>query len=315
MYLRSFLLFLFLILSIQARSQDVAMSREFSFSNENDVYLFMDSDRYYSNGLIAHYRWLPNSTSQLDSTKIIFDVELSHKFYTAQDLLINDVNDFHRPYAGLLSGGISYNKYSKKTTRKSIGLEIGVVGKASGGQGFQEWYHNALGFPAPRGWEYQIPNEFIVNIKGGFNRQFILSPGALDIISSTDFSLGTGFTHAMQRLDLRVGELQWLRNSTFTNALIGNGSDNIPRHNYIFVGYGLQYVEHNITINGSIWNDDAVHTETSQPLVRHLRVGFASSSDEATFKLTYNWSSPEVSGIGRHAYLALELLLRFPAKE
>lgn len=291
------------------------MSQEFSLITENDVYLFAESDRYYSNGLIAHYRWLPQSKDQLDSTKRILNIELSHKFYTPQDLLISDFNDFHRPYAGLLSGGFSYNQYKTKVTRSMLGVEIGLVGKASGGQGFQEWYHSAVGFPTPRGWQYQIPNEFIVNLKGSFNKQFILSPGNVDVVSSTDFSLGTGFTHAIQRLDLRVGKLQWLRNSSFTNALIGKGADNIPRHNYLFVGYGLQYVVHNITIDGSIWNDDAVHTETSQPWVRHLSVGFASSSDKATFKLTYNWSSPEVSGIGRHAYLALELLLRFPSKD
>ncbi len=313
MYLRSFLLFLFLFLSIQVRSQDIAMSREFSLSNENDVYLLRESDRYYSNGVIAHYRWLPKNQDPEDSTKIIFDFEFSHKFYTPQDLLVSNVDEFHRPYAGLLSSEISFNQYSKRTTRRYLGLGIGLVGKASGGQGFQEWYHSAVGFPAPRGWQYQIPNEFIINLKAGFNKQFMLSPGRIDVMSSTDFSLGTGFTHAIQRLDIRFGKLQWLRNSTFTNALIGTGSDNIPRHNYMFLGYGLQYVAHNITIDGSIWNDDAVHTETSQPWVRHLRIGFASSSDKATFKLTYNWSSPEVSGIGRHAYLALELLLRFPS--
>ena len=136
----------------------------------------------------------------------------------------------------------------------------------------------------------------------------------MDVMSSTDFSLGTGFTHAMQRLDLRVGRITMAEKFNLYQCTSSeHGSDNIPRHNYMFVGYGLQYVAHNITIDGSIWNDDAVHTETSQPWVRHLRIGFASSSDKATFKLTYNWSSPEVSGIGRHAYLALELLLRFPS--
>ncbi|MBO3700177.1 lipid A deacylase LpxR family protein [Fabibacter sp. E12] len=290
------------------------MNREFSITNDNDFYLLNDSDRYYSNGLIFHYRWSPERISTIDSTKRILSVGAAHRIFTPQDLLLFDFNDYHRPYAGLLSSEFSYSEYKTKSTRRLLGLEIGVTGSASGGQGFQEWYHNAVGFPAPRGWEYQIPSEFIVNLKGALNRQFILNPGSIDVISSTELSLGTGFTHALQRLDLRIGKLQSLRNSAFTNALIGQGSDQTPRHNYIFLGYGLQYVAHNITIDGSIWNDDAVHTETSQPWVRHLRLGFASSSNKATFKLTYNWSSPEVSNIGRHAYISLELLLRFSPK-
>lgn len=289
------------------------MNREFTIANENDFYLLNDSDKYYSNGLIFHYRWVPQKHAK-DSVKTIWDFEFAHKFFTPQDLLISDVDEFHRPYAGLFYTGLEYNQYRKKTSRQHFGIELGLVGQGSGGEDLQVWYHNAVGFPAPRGWQYQIPNEFMINLKGGFNRQYVLAPGKTDIISSTDFSIGTGFTHAIQRLDFRIGKLQWLRNSAFTNALIGTGSNNVPRHNYIFLGYGIQYVAHNITIDGSIWNDDAVHTETSRPWVRHLRVGFASSSDKATFKLTYNWLSQEVSNTGRHAYLALELLLRFAPK-
>ncbi len=315
MYLKGFLLFLSLFLSTQLYAQDSLMNREYSLRNDNDFYLLNDSDRYYSNGLFFNYRWASRKTSDQDSAKRVFDVGIAHRIYTPQDLLISDFDDFHRPYAGILSGGVSYATYRKKTIRRSFGLELGLIGEASGGQGFQEWYHNAVSFPAPRGWEYQIPNEFIIDFKGEFNRQIVLTPGVLDLISSTSFSLGTGFTHAMQRIDIRLGKLQWLRNSSFTNALMGAGSDQTPRHNYIFLGYGLQYVAHNITINGSIWNNSAPHTETSQPWVRHFRLGFASSSRKATFKLTYNWLSPEVSNIGRHAYVTLELQLRFLQKD
>lgn len=311
MYLRGFLLFLSLFLSTQLFAQDSLVNREYSLRNDNDFYLLNDSDRYYSNGLLFNYRWEPQMFANRDSIKRVFDLGVAHRIFTPQDLLISDVNDFHRPYAGLVSAEFTYTAYTKSTAGRSLGLEMGLVGKASGGQGFQEWYHNAVGFPAPRGWEYQIPNEFIIDLKGELYRQVVLTPGVLDLISGSSFSLGTGFTHVMQRLDLRLGKLQWLRNSSFTNALLGKGSDGIPKHNYIFLGYGLQYVAHNITINGSIWNDDAPHTETSRPWVRHLRLGFASSSRKATFKFTYNWSSPEVSGIGRHAYIALELQLRF----
>lgn len=287
---------------------------EFSLANENDVYLLRDNDKYYSNGIITHYRWVPNEM-QSDSSKKIFDIELSQKFYTPQDLNLLSFENYDRPYAGLLYGGFSISKFKEKNRRSMIGLELGVVGRGSGAQGFQEWYHDAFGFPKPRGWEYQIPNEVVFNLRGEYNQQKFLTPGKFDLISSTEFSLGTAFAHGIQRFDLRFGSLQSLRNSSFKNAMIGAGSEHTLRHNYFFLGYGLQYVWHNITINGSIWNNDAIHTETATPWVRHLRFGWVSNSDKATFKITYNWSSPEVGGIRRHAYLALELLLRFPPKE
>ncbi len=313
MYLRSFLLFLSIFLSIQVQAQDASLTREFSLANENDFYLLQGSDRYYSNGLIAHYRWIPQKIVTQDSTKRILDVELSHQFFTPDNLLLSDVNDLDRPYAGMLHVGFNYNRYKERYNRRMLGVDVGLVGESTGAQAFQEWYHEAVGFPDPQGWRYQIPNEFFVNLKAQFNRQYVLSPGAVDLISSTDFSLGTAFTHAFQRLDLRVGKLQWFRNSAFSNALIGEGSQYTPRHNYLLMGFGLQYVLHNITIDGSLWSSDAPHTEASQPWVRHIRFGFVSSSDKATFKIVYNWLSPEIIGTRNHAYLALELLLRFPS--
>lgn len=287
---------------------------EFSLTSENDVYLLGDNDKYYSNGIITHYRWV-SKESQSDSIKKIFDIELSQKFYTPQDLNLTKIKNYDRPYAGLLYGGFSISKFKGKNKRSMVGLEIGVVGRGSGAQGFQEWYHDAFGFPKPQGWKFQIPNEFVFNLRSEFNSQKVIKPGRFDLISSSEFSLGTAFSHGIQRLDLRLGNLQPLRNSSFKNAMIGAGSENTPRHNYFFLGYGLQYVLHNITISGSIWNNDAIHTETATPWVNHIRFGWVSNSDKATFKITYNGSSPEVSGIKRQAYLALELLLRFPTKE
>lgn len=313
MYWRSFLIVLFLFLSTNLQAQDAYLSKEFSIANENDFYLFQESDRYYSNGLLIHYRWIPNKILQLDSIKTIFDIELSHKFYTPQDLLLTDVNDFDRPYAGMLYAGFNYYQYRRKHNRRSIGIDLGLVGQATGAEVFQDWYHSLVGFPDPRGWRYQIPNELFINIKGGFSRQYRVLPQKIDIVSSTDFSLGTAFTHVFQRVDLRAGKLQWFRNSAFSNALIGAGSEKITKQYYFFLGYGAQYVMQNITIDGSLWANDAPHTERSLPWVQHMRFGFASSTKKSTFKMTYNWLSPEVRGIRNHAYVSLELLLRFPS--
>ena len=311
---KSSLIVLISFLTASLVAQVEFKNREFSLATENDAYLLLGNDRYYSNGIIAHYRWVPRHNFA-DSSKVIFDIEVAQKTYTPQDLLLFNIDDFHRPYAGLLYAGINMSRFKKKTSRAMFGIEAGISGQGSGAEGFQEWYHDTFGFPAPQGWEYQIPGEFIFNFKSEFNRQIIITPGSFDLISSTELSLGTAFTHGIQRFDFRVGKLQWLSNSSFKNALIGAGSESTPKHNYLILGYGLQYVAHNLTIDGSIWNDDAPHTEVSTPWVRHLRIGWVSNSDKATFKLTYNWSSPETRTSGRHAYLAMELLLRFSPKE
>ena len=289
--------------------------REFSMATENDVYLLQYIDRYYTDGRIAHGRWVPKRYYS-DSAKVIFDIELAHKIYTPQSVLLRNINRFHRPYAGLLYAGFSVSRFKTKTQRLMLGIEVGVSGRASGAQQVHEWYHDLVGFPSPQGWKYQIPTEFISNFKAEFNRQFMISPGSLDVVSSTALSAGTAFTHAVQRLDFRAGKLQWLRNSSFKNALIGSGSEKIPQHMYFILGFGIQYVVHNLTIDGSVWNNEAPHTMVSTPWVKHFRVGWVVNSHKATFKLTYNRLSPETSTSTKHSYIGVELLLRFsPPKQ
>lgn len=289
--------------------------QEASIANENDVYTFRNQDKYYSNGLLFHFRFVPESGKWLspksNDTKFIVDFELIHKFFTPQDVRFDDVDEYERPYAGWLNTGVSFSLFPSESVRWMYGAELGVVGKASGGEGLQTWYHNAVGFPKPRGWQYQIPNEPFVNLKAAFDKQFVVAPRTFDVVSSTEIKVGTGQTNAMQRVDFRLGKLFSLNNSAFKNALIGRGRSAFENRAYFFAGYGIQYVLHDITIQGSLWNDNAPHTEDIVPWVRHLRIGWAASSRNATFKMTYNWLSREVKNARSQAYIGFELLIRF----
>ena len=122
--------------------------------------------------------------------------------------------------------------------------------------------------------------------------------------------MGSGFTHLFQRVDIRFGELKSLSNSAFKNALIGRGSEKSGVHSFFFLDYGTQWVIHNILIEGSLWTDNAPHTEEVKPFVRHWRIGWATSSRNTTFKMIYNGLGPEVTGNEVHGFVTLELALR-----
>lgn len=310
-------LLFFVLAATGLRAQSDYFHQEFAIANENDVYTFKNTDRYYSNGILTHFRFIPQKASFLgirqgDSTKRIIDIELTQKFFTPVDLTLNDFEDFDRPYAGWLYGGLTIADFPKRNRRIEYGLELGVVGRASGAEAFQTWYHRNFGFPRPRGWDFQIPNEVAVNLKVEYNHQWALvKSGKLDLISSSRLMLGTAFTNAVQRLDVRFGGLQTLDESGFVNAMIGRRRNDFKKHGYFFVGYGLQWTGHDVTIQGSLWNDDSPHTESIFSNIQHFRVGWAASSANTTFKMTYNWLSKEVKGARDHGYVGFELLLRF----
>ena len=306
---------LFCFLLFQSKGQTTYKNREYSLATENDVYLLQDSDRYYSNGIIFHKRWVPGGhKSNKDTLKSIYDFEFSHKTYTAQDLLFRDFDSFDRPYAGLMTFGLSQQRFSSPSFSRTIGVETALIGDISGAQLFQEWYHDKLGFKTPRGWKFQIPNEFLVNLKASIAKQLWILPKKLDLVLDSEAYLGTGFTHFTQRIDFRFGKLQHLENSSFKNASIGKGSDKATAYNYFFFGYGTQIVLHNIVIEGSLFHDRAPHTEEALTNFRHWRIGWATNSHNTTFKMVYNGLSPEVEGNKVHGYITFELAIRLAPK-
>ena len=300
-------------------AQSVRYDREFSLTTENDVYLLQNTDRYYSNGALLHYRFIPRKQAFLgvgkkESVKRIIDIEFSQKFYTPKDLTLTNIVDFDRPYAGWLYTGLTLSDFLKPNRVLTYGVELGVVGDISGADGFQTWYHRNFGFPEPRGWDFQIPNELVLNLKASYSHQFVLVPKSIDIVTTTSGVLGTGFINAMQRADIRFGKLQPLNESAFKNAVIGERVNEFERHGYFFFGFGAQWVGYNITVQGSQFNDNSPHTEEIFNTVQHFRVGWAASSVNTTFKMTFNWLSEEVRGARTHAYVGFELLIRMRSK-
>lgn len=310
------LVFASFLISSSLIAQTKYRNREISVINENDVYTFLDVDRYYSNGILINYRFVSErSVHDTILPKMVFDIGIAQKFWTPQNLKIFNPENYFRPYAGLLYASFNVAEFPKKFSRFSYGANIGVIGRASGAQAFQEWYHRVFGFPKPQGWKNQIGNGFILDIHLEYNRQYELVPKRLDLIISSSMSLGSGFSNLRQRFDLRFGHLRALSESAFFNAIIGSGSNRLVNHHYFFLGYGLEGVLHNTTIEGHIFSNEEANAREIMPWVRHLRIGWATSSQSSTFKITFNWMSQEVRGkAGRHAYVGLELQIRLLPK-
>ena len=313
---------LLLLVVNEGLGQEAQRSQELTLRTDNDVYTFRDSDKYYSNGLILAYRWVPTKkgfltpTKRSDSAKLILELGIAHKFFTPKFLENEDVDDFDRPYTGALSASYLINYFPSEHVKWKYGLNTTLVGPATGAGDFQIWYHELFGFPEPRGWDFQVPNELTINLSGEFQRQVPLTTTSLDLISTSSLMLGTGFTNAKQQFDLRIGRFASLNESAYARSVIGKSSQTAGKEFFLFVGAGLEYVVQNITIQGSIWNDKAPHTEVITPWVMHFRTGLVTGNAKSTFRLVYHWLSSEVRQVGWHSYIGIELNLRFAsAKE
>ena len=191
---------------------------------------------------------------------------------------------------------------------------LGTTGKASGAEALQKWYHNAVGFKQPKGWQHQIKTALVLNVTAEYNKQFSLVPKSMDFISSSSASLGTGHTNIAQNVDFRMGLLNVLNKSPFVNAMIGENSQDLEKLGYVVFGYGVSYVLHDITVSGSLFNDDSPHTGRQMPWVSTFRAGWATGNDKATFKIMFNWFSKDVQTASSDSYISFSFDFRLKNK-
>ena len=139
-----------------------------SFSIDNDGVFGVDQD--YTNGLFLTYtsgavtpNWLTNPMSlsfwggaSLDK----YEFTLGHKMYTPSDIesttpMIND-----RPYAGYLHAEFNYISLHPQQAQR-FNLTLGTTGESSLADQAQDIVHGITGSDEPRGWAYQVDDEFV----------------------------------------------------------------------------------------------------------------------------------------------------------
>ena len=158
-------LLLLLFLTIESFSQE-KFTKEFSMVTDNDLYISIEKDRYYSNGLFLSYRYIPTKFNETHKKIVTFT--LGHKIYTPfKSTVVNKI--LHdRPFAGLLYAQLGVSKSFKNNSILKNRFLVGVVGKSAFGQELQEAVHEIYNFKKSDGWKYQIRNTLALNFEGEY---------------------------------------------------------------------------------------------------------------------------------------------------
>ncbi len=152
----------------------------FSFYHENDIYLSEDSNYTSGLGII----WVSNAAATYGDRNLIpkmvrvasflpsvgdegfrsfVSFTLGHEIYTPEDVDVVPPPPDQQPYAGVIFVDTTvYGHSSRKMDAYT--LRLGCVGPCSGAEQLQTKIHEWTGSPIPQGWDYQLGNEFIVNL-------------------------------------------------------------------------------------------------------------------------------------------------------
>lgn len=229
------LLFFSVVFSCTVFSQQ-KFAKEFSFVNDNDLYVSFKKDQYYTNGTFLSYRFL--SKDFKNSLKRITEWTLGQEMYTPYKAIVKDIENHDRPFAAVLFGSYGHLTVSKKKHifRKSI--LFGIMGPSALGNELQDVIHSIYNFKKATGWKYQIKNTAVLN----FDANYIIplnkeTPEFVDIQQINEIRFGTIYNKISTGFSGRIGtkKLVDLLNSARYGTHLNNKSTAIFETNRIFL--------------------------------------------------------------------------------
>ncbi|WP_432710977.1 lipid A deacylase LpxR family protein [Pedobacter sp.] len=306
-------LFLFAMPSVKAQT----FKNEFGFSSDNDAYLFMGQDRYYTNGLFINFRHALNQ--QLLSEKMekkTFEIAIGQEMYNPRSGYAPNPSTQDRPFAGYLftKGVMSWFKKDEQAWK--AGLQVGTTGPSSLAQKGQELLHSVVGFYDPEGWEYQIKDELSLNLSAQYIKLLQRSAN-----QQTDFTFegyaraGTTFSGAGAGILFRAGKINQLFNTAYYHAQIENNATTlklVDKEVFFYAKPQINVVAYDATIQGSMFNHNSPITFDVKPIVFAQQLGFNYSSSRFSADFGLLFKTKEVKSAARaHQYGTISLFYRF----
>jgi lipid A 3-O-deacylase len=236
-------------------------SNEIGIKTDDDSYLAQGADKYYTAGNFAYFHHALNVKDTTHLRNKVLGFEFGQKLYNPQSGSINftgvdDPRYIDRPFAAYLFVGSNLNLLYKDESNLKLGAQIGMVGPAALGRPIQEFVHRAFGLYKPTGWEYQIDNDFELNLSAEYNRLLARADWA-DVSLTSYANLGNGFTGAGIGPMFRLGDFNQLFNSLSTQSTAIKSQSFKPlnqRELFFYYKPQLNVVAYDATIQGSLFN-------------------------------------------------------------
>jgi hypothetical protein len=297
------LLFFFFI-PVIAFSQG-KFSKEISLITDNDLYVSVNRDRYYTNGLFLSYRYLKTNTNIVLDKKI-FEWQIGHEMFTPYKAVVTDVKDHDRPFAGHFYGRFGVKNVYKNNTILSFSLQLGIVGPSAFGEELQEFMHNIYGFKKAIGWKHQIKNTIGLNLSSSYIH-FISTNNdkTFDLIWESTARAGTIYTEISSGLNVRVGfiPLQKIMNSIAYQTNLNDKNTRFVREaeSFFYIKPMLRYAFYDATLQGSLFNDESEVTRDLVPLVFDIEVGLKFTANRFNFGYTFHYNTSKSENL-RYTY-------------
>ena len=263
---------------------------------DNDLY-FDSRDMYYSSGIFVSFSSLKNTDD-----KIFFNhFKIGQLIYTPSSRYEINPNLYDYPYSGYLFLELSKQKQISKNSSFTLGGNIGITGDASLAKGMQNLYHDLVLDLPNLAWNSQMPQEFQINLLANFFKGFKIEEN-INITSKLYSKIGTYQIMTGINFGLLIGDLSW---TGFSDNLINNSKNKLS----FYLGTHQEYYFHDYKLEGSLFNEDAPLTMTSNKYRNTLEVGLKKKFKNLQILTTFNSMSKdtEKQRTSRHPFLKISL--------
>jgi hypothetical protein len=277
---------------------------------ENDYFnpFRKGSDRYYTQGI--RFEWLspPRARdrqflpgiSHADWCSLVCgkgaqDQDVNAGFaagqnmYTPADITIARPQPEDRPWAGLLYASriarVSYLEPSLAAQRQDrIEVSLGLVGPASLAKEGQIWWHEVIGADRPQGWDNQLRNEPVLQLRYETALRWPQENGGHgDVIARGRANLGNGLTSLEADVTGRIGwnlsgfGVQGIPFAPHAASAMKSQASPERRTRWLasgnlFLRAGIKGVAHNIVLDGNTFASNDIRIERT-PFVPEIAAG------------------------------------------
>lgn len=311
------LLFIFFADSSNAQNNK-NYSKEFSFVNENDIYILQHKDGYYTNGFLLQF----SKALLKNNHKIINRFSLGQNMYTVgnRQATYNGEQPFDRPYCGYLFFNFTHDIFFNDYSLISISTELGITGDLSLARQLQNWYHKAIDVTSASFWDKQIANNMGIN--AAIKYATTIQPQKAEksyykIVPTVAANIGTLFNNAQAGAYFCLGNFENNSNSVLFNATI-NKNNVATKYQYeLFVYFfpKLTYQIFNTTVQGNIFKQETnpnIFTTDVMPFMYQQTLGVAYAKKRWSAKVEIIFQTKEAkSQINNHQYGGLYLAYKF----
>lgn len=263
---------------------------------DNDLY-FDSRDMYYSSGIFVSFSSLKNTDD-----KIFFNhFKIGQLIYTPSSRYEINPNLYDYPYSGYLFLELSKQKQISENSSFTFGGNIGITGDASLAKGMQNLYHDLVLDLPHLAWNSQMPQEFQINLVANYFKGFKIEDN-VNITTKLYSEIGTYQIMTGVNFGLLIGDINW---TGFSDNLINNSKNKLS----FYLGTHQEYYFHDYKLEGSLFNEDAPLTMTSNKYRNTIEVGLKKKFRNLQILTTFNSMSKdtEKQRTSRHPFLKISL--------